>query len=558
MQAARIKEVAIIVEQLAIKQRQCNVAIYMRLSKDDDLSGDSESIQNQRMILRKYAEEKGWVISGEYIDDGWSGTNFNRPGFKKMIEEIEKKGITCIITKDLSRLGRNYLEVGYYTETYFPSKGIRYIAVNDNVDTAKGDSDLAPFMNIFNEFHAKQTSRKVRQVYESKFTDGACHYTYPPLGYVKDPDKKCHLIPDEETAWIIQKIFELADSGMGAYSIQKWLFEHKVETPGYVCFVRYGAYKKTYANANEDRKYDWGLANIKKILKDTVYIGSTTHYKKRSISFKNKQRVKLPEDQWIVVENTHEALVDKDVFDRVQHQIASRKRTTLDGEVQIFSGLAVCADCGGFMRFATNRQRKGFEYQYLACGMRSESQAKPCTLHYIRYDTLKSIILKEMQDMFKMISIDQNALVDKLSKRDEDNRLSNQRKELEEYHKLEARNNELKNLFPRMYEDFLNGRINEQVFSMMSAKYQEEQIEVERRMQELKRIIDIPKQRAENTEKYVSIIKSLSYPTELTRELVNALIEKIVVHESIGPKRSRKKTCNIEIYWKFIGFVGNT
>lgn len=545
-------------EQLAIPQSQCNVAIYMRLSKDDDLSGDSESIQNQRMILRKFTEERGWIISGEYIDDGWSGTNFNRPGFKKMIDELERKRITCVITKDLSRLGRNYLEVGYYTETFFPSKGIRYIAVNDNVDTAKGDSDIAPFMNIFNEFHAKQTSRKVRQVYESKFTEGACHYTYPPLGYVKDPDKKCHLIPDEETAWIIQKIFELADGGMGAYSIQKWLYDHKVETPGYVWFVRYGAYRKTYANASEERKYDWGLANIKKILKDTVYIGATTHYRRRSISFKNKQRVNLPKDQWIIVENTHEPLVDKELFDRVQNQIASRKRKTLDGEVQLFSGIARCADCGGYMRFATNRQRPGFEYQYLSCGMRSESKANPCTLHYIRYDTLKEIVLKEIQAMFNAIKINEDLLVDKLSKRDEEERSSNQKKEQAEYLKLEARYNELKTIFPRMYEDWINGRINEQVFSMMSNKYQEEQTSIEIRMQELKEIIEVPKRREENISKYISIIQSLSYPTELTRELINALIDKIVVHESIGPKRSRKKTCEIEIYWKFIGCIGNS
>lgn len=532
-----------------------NAALYMRLSKDDDLAGDSASIQNQRMILRKYAEENNMRIVGEYIDDGWSGTNFNRPGFQQMLEDLQEKSINCVITKDLSRLGRNYLEVGHYTETFFPANGIRYIAINDNVDTLSGDSDLAPFMNIFNEFHAKQTSKKIRLVNEMKFAEGACHYTYPPMGYIKDPEDKSHLIPDEKSRWIIEKIFDLADSGMGAYSIQKWLYQNKVITPGYREYVEYGGQAKTYADAPEDRKYQWGLANIKKILKDTVYIGCITHYKSRSISFKNKKRLKLPQEKWVVVENAHEPLIKKEQFDRVQRQIDARRRQTKDGEVQLFAGVAKCADCGASMRFSTNRQRKGAEYQYLSCGRRDEQLEKKCSLHYTRYDALQAIVLSRIQALYKQTEMDKTRLLKNLARINEEKESQILRKEKAEFRQLQQRKAELEKLFPRLYEDWVAGRISEQSFSMMSAHYEEEQKNIEGRMASLTKLVAFPSRDTEYAQKLIAEIERFSYPTELTHELIGALIEKIEIHEAVGPKGSRKKTQEIEIFWKFVGPV---
>ena len=538
------------------KRRIYRAAVYERLSKDDELTGDSTSIQNQRRILYSYAQENDISIIAEYSDDGWSGTNFNRPGFKRMISELTEKKINCIITKDLSRLGRNYLEVGYYLEDYFPSNGIRYIAINDNIDTERNDNEFAPIMNIFNEYHAKETSKKLRQVHEAQCKDGDCHYTYPPMGYDKNPENKKRLIPDPETAWVIKKIFELADEHlMGAYSIQRWLFDNKVETPGYREYRRWGAKARVYANCSEERKYQWGLANIKKILKDTVYIGHTVRYKQRSISFKNKKRVNFDPEEWSVKKNTHPPIIAEDRFYRVQSNISLRRRHTKDGEIQIFSGMARCSGCGRLLRFSTNRQRPGFEYQYLYCSTVDETVSGCCTRHYIRYDTLQEIILQKIQTLYESVKIDKQNIAYKLAKLEKENTENSQKAEMAELSKLEARQKEIQNIFPKIYEDWVAGRLNEQMFTMMSSKYQEEQQAIEERLSVLRSQVTAQKSELNLSKKWIEEVERHSYPTSLTRELVSSLIDKIVVHEAIGPKGSRKKTQVVEVYWKFVGAV---
>lgn len=267
-----------------------NTALYLRLSRDDELQGESGSIQTQRMMLRQYAEEHGLTVVGEYIDDGWSGTNFDRPGFQRMIDDIEEGKINCVVTKDLSRLGRNYILTGQYTEIYFPSKGVRYIAVNDNVDTLNGESELAPFLNILNEMHARQTSKKVKAAMRTRFANGAHYGAYAPLGYIKDPDKSGHLLVDPETKWIIEKIFDLAVHGHGAASITHILVDEKVPTPGWLNFQRYGTFANIYAGASEEKSYAWTVAQVKSILKEETYIGHSVHNKQSNISFKNKKK----------------------------------------------------------------------------------------------------------------------------------------------------------------------------------------------------------------------------------------------------------------------------
>lgn len=531
-------------------------ALYERLSKDDELAGDSTSIQNQRKILYNYATEHGMTVVGEYTDDGWSGTNFNRPGFIQMIEDIDKKGINCIVVKDLSRLGRNYLEVGYYLEDFFPSKGVRFVAIGENIDTYKGDSDLAPFVNIFNEYHAKSTSKKLRQVHEMQCEEGACHYTYPPIGYAKDPENNKRLIIDEESAWIPQKLFELADvHGMGAYSIQKWLFANKVMTPGYREYILWGAKSWIYENATEERKHQWDLSTIKRILKNEVYIGHTVRYKSRTISFKNKKRRKNAPEDWSIKKNTHPPLVSQERFDRVQKQMESRTRKTKEGEVQLFSGVAYCSDCGCALRFGTNRQNPESVYQYLCCPSKDKRSLHPCSLHYIRYDTLQSIVLQRIQMLCKQVELDKAGMVRKIVKAERDNSEQSQKKEYAEYKKLESRKQEVEKLLVRLYEDWVNQRITEQMFSMMSEKYQAEQKEIIERTQRLQVVFQKQNQDTDRAKKWIEAIERCSYPTKLTRELISNLIDKIVVYEAIGPKGSRKKKQVVEIYWKFVGVV---
>ena len=267
-----------------------NTALYLRLSRDDELQGESGSIQTQRMMLRQYAAEHGLTVVDEYIDDGWSGTNFERPSFQRMIDDIEDGKINCVVTKDLSRLGRNYILTGQYTEIYFPSKGVRYIAINDNVDTINGESELAPFLNILNEMHARQTSKKVKAAMHTRFANGAHYGAYAPLGYVKDPDKKGHLLIDPETRWIVEKIFDLAVHGRGAASITRILVEEKVPTPGWLNYERYGTFANIYAGAPPEKAYAWTIAQVKSILKEETYIGHSVHNKQSNISFKNKKK----------------------------------------------------------------------------------------------------------------------------------------------------------------------------------------------------------------------------------------------------------------------------
>lgn len=531
----------------------CYVGIYMRLSKDDDIAGDSTSIQNQRIVIRKYCAENGFIVVSEYVDDGYSGTNFSRPAFTRMLRDIEARKINCVVTKDLSRLGRNYLEVGQYLENYFPSNGIRYIAINDNVDTSKGDSDLVPFMNIFNEFHAKQTSKKLRQVHENGSAAGDCHYTYPPIGYIKNPENKKRLLPDPESSWIVERIFSLAADGMGTYSIQKWLYENKVMTPGYREYLKWGAKAKVYENAPESRKYEWGLTNIKNILKNQVYLGHTVRYKQRSISFKNKKRTKLDPSQWVIVKDTHEPIVTQEQFDRVRRNISIRRRATNAGETQLFSGIARCSQCGGLLRFGTNRQRAGAEYQYLYCSSNDEKVTEKCTLHYIRYDTLQQMVLSKIQEVYTLASVDKNALLKKIIAIEGGKNAQANRLEKEEYKKLFARNAELDKIIPRLYEDWVSERISEQMFSNMTTKFQKEKSDIVERLSELSTSLQSTDDEEDRAQKWLTEIEKLTSPTTLTRSMISNLIDKIIVHEAVGPKGSKKKQPAIDIYWRFIG-----
>ena len=294
-----------------------NTALYMRLSRDDESYGDSVSIETQRTILRRFAAENGLRVVDEYIDDGWSGTNFERPSFKRMMSDVDTGKVNCIVTKDLSRFGREHVMMDYYLEFVFPEKQIRYIAVAENEDTEKGLSDFVPFKNLFNEWFAKDTSRKVKAALRAKHARGERTFTYAPLGYKRDPERKNALVIDEDTKWIVEKIFDLAAHGAGAGKIRQVLLDEKVPTPGWMNYSRYGTFANIYTGAPDEKRYDWSLAQVKTMLKDETYIGNTIHNRQTNISYKNKKRVRKSEEEWVRVENTHEAIIDKDVFYQV-------------------------------------------------------------------------------------------------------------------------------------------------------------------------------------------------------------------------------------------------
>ena len=529
-----------------------NTALYLRLSRDDELQGESGSIQTQRMMLRQYAAEHGLTVADEYIDDGWSGTNFERPSFQRMIDDIEDGKINCVVTKDLSRLGRNYILTGQYTDIYFPSKGVRYIAINDNVDTLNGESELAPFLNILNEMHARQTSKKVKAAMHTRFANGAHYGAYAPLGYVKDPDKKGHLLIDPETRWIVEKIFDLAVHGRGAASITRILVEEKVPTPGWLNYDRYGTFANIYAGAPAEKAYAWTIAQVKSILKEETYIGHSVHNKQSNISFKNKKKVRKPQEEWYRVENTHEAIISEEAFQKVQELIASRRRKRRNGTTQIFAGLIKCADCGRSLAYGENKQNKN-PYGYYHCSKNGQG-LRQCSMHYIRYDVLYAYVLTRLQYWSVLAQKDEDKLLKQLLNASDKERTFAKKKQAAELKKAEKRKAEVDGLFAKMYEDWSAGRITEYNFNMLSEKYQNEQKELETKIRQLHETMEAAVQTATDAEKWIALMKQYVNPAELTAELLNTLIEKITVHEAVkGEDGSREQ--EVEIYYRFIGKI---
>ena len=527
----------------------------MRLSRDDESYGDSVSIETQRTILRKYAAENGLHVVDEYIDDGWSGTNFERPSFKRMMADADAGKVNCIVTKDLSRFGREHVMMDYYLEFVFPEKQIRYIAVTENEDTERGLSDFVPFKNLFNEWFAKDTSRKVKAALRAKHARGERTFTYAPLGYKRDPEKKNALVIDEDTKWIVEKIFNLAANGAGAGKIRQVLLNEKVPTPGWINYSRYGTFANIYANAPDEKRYDWSLAQVKTMLKDETYIGNTIHNRQTNISYKNKKRVRKPEDEWIRVENTHKAIIDKDLFSQVQEQIANRRRKMKTGETHIFAGLIKCADCGKALSISTHAHSAA-PYRYFNCTTYRQysKSVMRCSPHYIRYDVLYIYVLDRVRYWAKQAEIDEGALLQRLLKAGDKERLAASKKQASELSKAEKRKAELDRLFAKMYEDWAAGRITEYNFNMLSQKYQDEQHGLETKIETLKAQLTAQEQYTADAEKWVKLIRQYTRPTELTTALLNTLIEKILVHEAVKqPDGTREQ--EVEIFYRFVGKI---
>lgn len=536
-----------------MKPMTYKTALYLRLSRDDELQGESNSISTQRMMLHKYAEQNNFCIVDEYIDDGYSGTNFERPSFKRMIDDIENGKINCVLTKDLSRLGRNYLLTGQYIELFFPAHNVRYIAIDNNVDSDNQQSnEFTPFLNIINEWYARDISKKVKRALYTRNEAGAHYATYAPLGYIKDPEKKGHLLIDEETRWIVERIFNLALQGNGAAKITNILTAEKIPTAGWLNFQRYGTFANIYMDAPKEKAYAWTIAQVKSILKEETYIGNSVHNKQTNISFKDKRKIRKPQEEWWTVENTHEAIISKEDFQKVQEMIANRRRKQKDGTTQIFAGLIKCADCGWSMRFGTNRQSKT-PYSHYTCSQNSQG-LKQCSFHYIRYDVLYAYVLSRLQYWVKEAQQDENQLLQRFLKNNDSARNLEKGKAISELKKAQKRQAEIDTLFSRMYEDRVTGKITERNFSMLSDKYQKEQGELETVIDSLQKQLARETQETVDVEKWISLIKQYTYPTELTVEMLNAFIEKILVHEAVKDENGNRVQ-EVEIFYRFIGKI---
>ena len=421
-----------------------------------------------------------------------------------MIRDVEDGKINCVIVKDLSRLGRNYILTGQYTELYFPSHNVRFIAINDSVDSLNGDNEFAPFKNIINEWYAKDISKKVRAACQTKFAMGERYCAYAPLGYKKSPDSTNKIIIDNETKWIIEKIFNYALSGMGAAKITKILIKEQVPTPSWIKYQRDGTFAHIFEGQPESKRYIWTISQVKHILKNETYIGNTIHNRQGTISFKNKKRVRRPASEWLKIENTHEPIINKEDFSQIQNMIESRRRSMKNAEQQIFAGLVKCADCGWSMRFATNNQNKK-PYSYFTCSRYGQIGKALCSNHYIRYDTLYEYILSRIRYWASIAQKDEDKLLAYLKKNDDKKFMSSRQRAVSDMKKSEKRLRELDTLFAKLYEDRLQKKINERNFNMLTVKYQQEQDELSKFVETLSDKLRTEKDDVNNKEKWIAL-----------------------------------------------------
>ena len=525
-------------------------ALYPRLSHEDELQGESNSISNQKRILESYAKQNGFANIRWYTDDGYSGANFQRPGFQAMLADIEAGIVGTVIVKDMSRLGRNYLQVGMYTDMIFPQKGVRFIAINDGVDSAQGENDFAPLRNIFNEWMVRDTSKKIKAVFRSKGMSGKPITSQPVYGYLKGEDG--HFIIDEEAAPVVRQIYSLCLAGNGPTKIARMLTEQGIPTPGTLEYRRTGSTRRYYP----DYPCKWATNTVCHIWERKEYIGHTVNFKTEKVSYKVKSSVDNPEEKQMVFENTHEPILDTETWERVQELRKQRKRPNRQDEVGLFSGILFCADCGSVMyqqRYQTEKRKQ----DCYICGS-YKKRTKECTAHFIRTDLLVAGVTENLRKVTNYAAKHETRFMKLLVEQNEDGgkrRDAAKRKELDAAEKRIA---ELSNIFKRLYEDSVSGRISDERFMELSADYEAEQKKLKERVAELQKELAKTREATANAEKFMNVIRKHTAFEELTPTLLREFVEKIVVHEATaadGRMHGNLRRQEIEIYYSFVGKV---
>ena len=523
-------------------------ALYCRLSKDDMLQGDSESIKTQKAMLTQYAKEHGFLIVEVYVDDGWSGLNFQRPDFNRMLDDIEAGKIDVVITKDLSRLGRDHLKVGHFTEIYFPMKNVRYIAVNDGVDTANKNNDIAALKNVMNEFYSRDNSRKIRSSIRARAKAGLYRTSFNPIGYRKSPDNHNKLIVDGETAWIVKRIFELANAGMGAHKIAKTFREEQVPCPSWWLHSR-GERDYSQRFENPANKYEWSHTVIRNIIANPLYLGHTVMSKTESI-FKVGTFKKVPKADQIRVENTHEPLVSQELFDGANAKILSRRRDTTDNFVSPFSGLVKCGTCGK----ALGLRYWGKDRHHIYVCTTYAHDTKACSDHRIYYEDLYNAVLADIQYHARLAYEDRDkavALAMKMNAKADGNKGKSNESKLKQAKK---RYDEVTRLFDRLYEDSLSGRISNDNFTRLIDKYQTEQEQLLGQIQNLENALQEVKDSQTNAVQWAALMADYVGIRELTAENLNLLVERIEVFDRTETDGEAEQV--IRICYRFGGYIG--
>lgn len=521
-------------------------ALYMRLSKDDDGAAESASIITQRKMLRSYAAEHGYVVFDEYVDDGWSGTNFDRPDFKRMIGDIEAKKVNMVITKDLSRLGRDYITAGQYTEIYFPSKGVRYIAIHDGYDSDSPYSDIAPFKNVINEMYARDTSKKIRSAFATKMRDGAYIAAFAPYGYQKDPADKNHLVVDRQSGQVVKRIFRMAAEGAPPAEIARSLNERGIPPPAvYRCMTHDGLDVNAYS-----KRQEWTSATITKMLRNVVYLGHIAQGKTTKISFKSHLTLSNPRDEWIVVENTHEALVDQETFDLVRRRTMARTCEKKGTFYNLFSGIAKCADCGRNM--STTGTRKKGSPANLTCGGYKLYGAEECSNHFIDYNVLYEIVQASLREQLAISREERAAVLENAQKKQPAS--AGRQERSKEISSIKKRLRELEGIIAKLYEDNGAGRLSDSRMNKLLSKYAQEAETLEQRLAALQNENAAPEPSfQEAREKLDKLLRQITDVTELTPKLLFKLVDHIEIGQGHYEKgeHGKVKHQTVKIFYRF-------
>lgn len=524
-------------------------ALYERLSQEDKQDGESNSIANQKKILESYCRNHGYSGTRHYEDDGYSGTNFNRPGFQRMLEDIKAGKIARVIVKDMSRFGRDYLQVGMYTDILFPDFGVHFIAVNDGVDSTRGDNEFTAIRNVFNEMYARDTSKKIRATWQSKGRSGEHLCTMPPYGYMKDPQDKKKWIVDPEAAAIVQKIFSLCVDGLGPTQIARWLREHNVKNPTAYCIER----GLPTSNAPTADPYKWTNETVSRTLERLDYLGHTVNFKTKKQSYKSKKKLWNDPEEWIIFENTQEPIIDEGVFLIVQNIRQSRKRPTKMGDMGMFSGLLFCADCGGKMYQCRTNEFKPEQEYYICSTYRKDRSV--CTTHSIRNVVLEEIVLQNLREAIQYVSNYESDFIREaadISVRERDKEFAQKKDTLT---KAEKRVAELDLIIKHLYEDNVTGKLSDERFMKLSRDYELEQDNLKQVSEVLRKDLKQQEQNKTNVKSFIAAAKKYTDLAELDATVLREFIDKIKVSKTSGMKgrRATDKVREIEIVYNFIG-----
>lgn len=506
------------------KSRDVTAFLYERLSRDDNLEGESYSIGNQKKLLAKVAKEKGYTNLVHFLDDGISGVTMDRPGFVEMIRQLEQGKAAAVFVKDLSRLGRNYIEVGRLTEEFFPDHDIRLVAVSDNIDTAEGENELAPIRNLFNEWYARDISKKRRISNKIKGNAGE-PMGQPPYGYIKDPNDPKHWIVDDEAAQVVRRVYSMTLEGFGTEQIATQLEKDGVLTPRAYWLTK-GI--KRPGKGKQQPPTKWNSSTITKILSLQEYCGDILNFKTYSKSYKNKKRIDNDRENWVVFQDVHKAIIERAVYEQVQQKRGKiRKRRTNNGEHNMFSGLLVCADCGSNLHFHFNQGNP--EIKYFNCSNYKGNRGTCTSTHYVRVDFLEEVVLGEIRRLTKFASLYEDEFVKAAIGHSQQAEQTDRKLKEKELQTLLARDEELDGLFERIYEDNVSGKLSDDRFAKMSRRYEDEQKELSEKIKKLRSEIEKQSSRSMTTDMFIGLVRKYTRARKLTPRMLNELIEKIEV-----------------------------